>query len=453
MKRKFFSIALVLALCFVLAGSARADVDSVKQAIEAYGLIADVSGNKITVTGTVAKQFDQGLELLDISGLVIDWRANLTVTGDLGTDDPDFVPEEGTLIHHFIPCMIGFSNGTFIMSDGKIQISVSGDGETNAIQAGGSAAVTLAGGELKGDRAEDIGINMERASSGASVTIESGKIDVPRGQAILASETTKITITASDPNAVINGMIVGFDGADATATAYGHAIAVDTHNVFNFDGEDDEFPEITYKVNNGATWDIDGITSDMTVIPNVDIVTMKVGSGGTLNFKNTNMKFKGKFDVEESGVLNVGVALGDTSVLTNVDGTAANHGTINIYGTLTNLDKLINDGTINNYSANTLDNQGTLTNNGIINNKSTGKIKNTGTISNEGTISNDGTINNDGHIYSDTEIGGTIDGNPVESLPDEQQDEPHNSGGGGCNAGFGLFGLLPLAVWVARKRI
>jgi hypothetical protein len=28
-----------------------------------------------------------------------------------------------------------------------------------------------------------------------------------------------------------------------------------------------------------------------------------------------------------------------------------------------------------------------------------------------------------------------------------------SSGGGGCNAGLGLFGLLPLAVWVARKRM
>jgi hypothetical protein len=28
-----------------------------------------------------------------------------------------------------------------------------------------------------------------------------------------------------------------------------------------------------------------------------------------------------------------------------------------------------------------------------------------------------------------------------------------NGGSGGCNAGFGLFGLLPLAVWVARKRM
>jgi hypothetical protein len=28
-----------------------------------------------------------------------------------------------------------------------------------------------------------------------------------------------------------------------------------------------------------------------------------------------------------------------------------------------------------------------------------------------------------------------------------------SSGGGGCNAGFGMFGLLPLAVWVARKRM
>jgi hypothetical protein len=32
-------------------------------------------------------------------------------------------------------------------------------------------------------------------------------------------------------------------------------------------------------------------------------------------------------------------------------------------------------------------------------------------------------------------------------------DNNNGSGGGGCNAGFGLFGLLPLALWFARKRM
>jgi hypothetical protein len=126
---------------------------------------------------------------------------------------------------------------------------------------------------------------------------------------------------------------------------------------------------------------------------------------------------------------------------------------------------LINEGTINNYSSNTLDNQGTLTNTGTINNASAGKITNTGTIDNEGEIINggeidnaNGTIDNEGGTFQSVQtkedMGGAINGEEVELIGSGNSTTlPANGGSGGCNAGFGLFGLLPLAVWVARKRM
>jgi hypothetical protein len=116
--------------------------------------------------------------------------------------------------------------------------------------------------------------------------------------------------------------------------------------------------------------------------------------------------------------------------------TLQNDGILNIDGTVINFDQFINKGTINNYSGNTLDNRGTLTNDGTINNEANGKIRNTGIIDNDnGTIDNTkgGAFES---VQTASEIGGTIKGDV----------EPINTGnpssGGGCNAGFGLFGLL-----------
>jgi uncharacterized membrane-anchored protein len=58
------------------AGAAWADVESVTQAIRDYGLEAVISGNTITVTGSVSKSAFDVLYLEDITGLVIDWKAS-----------------------------------------------------------------------------------------------------------------------------------------------------------------------------------------------------------------------------------------------------------------------------------------------------------------------------------------------------------------------------------------
>jgi hypothetical protein len=215
----------------------------------------------------------------------------------------------------------------------------------------------------------------------------------------------------------------------ASVTAYGHTITDGTQpNVFSSLSKDkDDYPLLAFIVCKGATWDINDVTSDMTALPNVDIVTMKVESGGTMNFKNTNMKFKGSFEVAPDGVLNIGTSQINTRSLTNLDG-VLNTGVAQI------------DTSILTHLA------GTITNAGTINNY--GTIRNTGDIYNEGTLNNEGAIDTTGgHIYSDTAISG-ITGGTVEPLTDK----PYSSSSG-CNAGFGLLGLLPLAVWAARKRM
>jgi hypothetical protein len=130
--------------------------------------------------------------------------------------------------------------------------------------------------------------------------------------------------------------------------------------------------------------------------------------------------------------------------------TLQNEGTLDIYGTVINFDQFVNNGIINNYSSNTLDNRGTLSNNGTISNKSTGVITNSGTIDNaSGKINNEGKITNSGTIKSDAAnyIGNAPEGKPIQPISDS---ETSSDSGGGCNAGFGVLGLL-IAGLVTRK--
>jgi hypothetical protein len=118
--------------------------------------------------------------------------------------------------------------------------------------------------------------------------------------------------------------------------------------------------------------------------------------------------------------------------------TFMNYCTLKIYLYVTNKDKIINydDGIINDYSGNSLENQGMIDNRETINIKSTGKTINTGTIDNTS-----GTINNEGGTFQSvqtvSEMGGTVSGE-VQPLNSSNS----SSGGGGCNAGLGVAGLL-----------
>jgi hypothetical protein len=429
MRLKVVSVCAVFVLMF--AGSAWGDASDVAGIIDNYfnvpvTTISNVSGvDTITVSGTVSKSADDVLYLGDITGLVIDWQADLSVESSGNR------PRKGV-------GMINFTNGEFKLTSGTIQFPNSslpnyGSQWVDAIYANGNATVTVDGGKVIGHRATDTGINILNGK----LVINGGEITIPRGNMLIAE-----TLIVNDHDA-LNGLAFVGDVSNYTATVYGHATTVPASEVLDED-YDDPPTSISYIVRDGAAWDIEGIQADMTAIPSLNIVKTTVESGGTLNLINTDWTFKGYFDIRQNGTLNVGTAPGDTSRLTNLEGTATNEGTINIYGTLTNLDKVINKGTINNYSGNTLDNKGTLINSGgRIKNASTGKIKNTGDIDNT-----DGEIDNtDGGVFQSVqtaaEMGGEISG-PVEQINS-------GGGGGGCNAGFGMFGLLLSIVFVMRK--
>jgi hypothetical protein len=420
-------VSMLAVFMVMLAGSAWADV---VDEIQAYGLDAVRVADTVTVTGTVNKQADEVLDLGDITGLVIDWKANLTVTGGRKTQN-----RIG---------MINFSgNGNFNLTGGTIDIA-SPESWVDAIYSpGGAPTVTIAGGTITSDRTKTTGINIGENAQGTLV-VTSGSLNIPKGNAAFAD-----TLIVNNP-AIINGLVCEGYHVDPIAYIYGNVTTVPDSEMFAEKYTPGTISgSFTYIAESNAVWNIEGVTSDMADLQGIDIITMKVESGGTINFKNTNLTFKGTFNVAQNGTLNVGVAQGDTSRLTHVGGTATNDGTINIYGTLTNKDKLINNGTMNNYSGQTLDNQGTLTNSGVINNKSTGKTINTGKLDNA-----NGTINiEDGGTFQSvqtaSEMGGTVNGT-AQSI--NNNTGGGGGGGGGCNTGFGLVGLL-FAGFVALKRL
>jgi hypothetical protein len=402
-------------------------------AITAYGLTPSVSGGTITVEGSVTKPASDVLRLGDITGLTIDWKADLTVTG--GSNPAG------------VTGMINFSgNGTFKLTAGKIDIR-SADGWVWVIcTPSGQPTVILDGGTITSNRTQTSGVEIgesigERTSRGTLI-VNSGALNIPNGY---VGFVTNLTI--NNPN-IINGPVGEVDNNDNVKLyIYGNATTVTDSDLFYESYEPGHYKQHVYIARSGATWNIEGVSSDMTKDP--DGKTITVESGAKVNFKNTNFTFKGKFDVAQNGELNIGVAAGDKSRLTHLGGTATNNGTINIFGTLTNKDKVVNgpSGKIINHS-NTIDNQGTLTNKGTIENTATGKMTNTGTIDNtDGTIKNDGTFQS---AQTASEMGGTVDGE-VQPI-DSSGGGSGNSSGGGCNAGYGIAGLLLLAGLAARKR-
>jgi hypothetical protein len=409
-----------------------ADETSAARIINDYGLLATVSGSTVTVTGSVNKDASDVLYLGDITGLVIDWKADLTVTGGSR-------PSRGV-------GMINFDNGEFKLTGGTIKLPDSTDTWLEAIYASGNATVTVDGGKVIGNATKETGINAENGT----LIIDSGEINIPRGNAIFAK-----TLTVNGPSVIKNG--IAFEGDQShsmTARAYGHVTTTTDSQVFHDASKADNYEgprsAATYAAADGAIWDIVEVSSDFTVIPNSVDVTMRAEGSGVINLINTDLKFKGTFEVAQNATLNVGVISGDTSVLTHVEGTAVNYGTINIYGTLTNLDKVTNYGTINNYSGKTLDNRGTLTNDGVINNASAGVINNSGAIDNaSGKINNEGEIINSGTIKSDAAnyTGSAPTGNPIAPSDDR---EP--SSGGGCDAGYGMGAIGLLLAWIMARK-
>jgi hypothetical protein len=325
--------------------SENTNAERVVQIIREYNLDAAPVGNTVTVTGTKTNAATT-LDLGDISGLTIDWKATLSGAA------PNIASES---------FLIQFSGeGDFNITGGKITLEPR-DYWTRAIVAEGGANVTLSGGEIEGLGVQDTGIDI---SGDGTLTISGGKLTIPNGNGAFAN-TISITNTSG-----VTGVIC--DTSPWEISAYGTVTTTEDSELFYEEGFSDNWDnmgDVTYIAKDGAIWNIEGVTSDSS--QRKPKITLKIENGGTMNLKSTHLKFKGILNVEEpNGELN----LDENSSITIVGGTATSGGTININGTLTNLDRLINNGTINNYSGNTLDNQGTLTNNGTINNTSTGSL-------------------------------------------------------------------------------
>jgi hypothetical protein len=403
-------------LAFEGTGTA-ADTDAVR-IISDYGLIADVSGNTVTVTGSVSTLASDVLELGDISGLVIDWKADLTVTGGSR-------PSKGF-------GMINFSSGEFNLTGGTIQLPFSANTWIEGIHANGDATVRVAGGKLKGDRAKDTGINVEDGV----LIIDSGEVSVPRGNMLFAR-----TLRVNDPS-VLNGVALTGTVTNYTLTVYGYATTVPDSELFyeKYDPEDDRVDSISYVIPNGAVWDIEGVQSDMTAFPSISVVNMTVRSGGVANLtQGAYLKFKGRLTVEEGGILYIEKASGlEVTGTMTINGSAGGRG-----ARAAAFDP--DNGVLDNSGTFTLTAGSKLTNNGIINNASTGTMINKGTIDNtNGTIDNEGTFKS---VQSEEEMGGEIYG---EVQPDGPRGGTSSSSSGGCDAGYGLFSLL-LAGLVTRK--
>jgi hypothetical protein len=87
------------------------------------------------------------LNLGDITGITIDWKANLIVNGTLNIDADDGIG------------VVRFENGTFNITGGTIDIrTTDGTGWTNAIEAMEKSTVTVNGGTLTGTGASHCGI-------------------------------------------------------------------------------------------------------------------------------------------------------------------------------------------------------------------------------------------------------------------------------------------------------
>ncbi len=381
-------LAVVVALfaAVFMVGSAWADEASVVQAIQALGLARQASetGNIITVTGTAAinvNTFKGGyetwpiedpydanehvlLQLGDLTGLTIDWKANLTLTGVVNGNAAE---GEGIQVIHFI-------NGTFKLTGGKIDIQTTGTGRTHALEGEQAAQVTVDGVTMNGPYS---GITAD-SDNGRGIIVKSGTVSFPNEAAVAAGNVT-----------IEGGTIVGL-----VAYEVGEKQICEAHGATNTllespwaDDDGDKPVVIEYIAKSGSTWTV---SSDFLIVPSASC-TFEVESGGKAIIDGT----------------------------TPVD----NHGTI----TIKENGVFVNNSTINNFSGNTINNQGTLTNNGTIDNKATGKITNTGTIDNtNGTIKNDGVFQSD--QTAEQMGGTVTGNNAVEPIDDTTNPSSGSSG-------------------------
>jgi hypothetical protein len=314
MRLKLVSVLAVFMV--MLAGSAWADEAGVVTAITSYGLSRQggENGDTITVEGSKLDATSQ-LDLGDISDLTINWKAKITrevSTVSPGKDHIQLINVWGT--------------GTFnIESEAELKVPGTENNMRHvylirALEGGpsGSESVTINvnGGTLEAIMPNATAIDDDNFDHPPIIKINGGTINVPDGNAAVGNVTVinaaNVTGTVIDKNSIWSNWSVELYGNCSVQTIF----------------EDDEKDEMNIR---NISW---------RIMPSA---TATVKAGTTWSIRDS--------------------------------WTLQNDGTLDIYGTLINFDKFINEGTINNYSGNTVDNRGRWINRSTINNKASGKIR------------------------------------------------------------------------------
>jgi hypothetical protein len=482
---------MLLSMVFVamLACSAWADVESVAQAINDYGLEAAVSGNTITVTGSKTDA-TEALVLSSVPDGMITYNWKATLTADCATFPPTWTNSENRSLILFDvqddnDVIFNINGGEISFTDKNLVRPYDNEDFVNLIYNNPQGTpfaervrVVLDGGFVRTDMLDAVAINvhskeMNGARQGAGwLELKSGTLYAPFSEALEADNGR----CAIDDSALESGKlkITGLvDGFGQDLRVYGNttmssvqtdeeykweemSVTVMNEAVFTIAQNFTLGVQFSLIVENNAVLTIDGVKVSL----NGEDSLLHIKKGGTLNLINGG-------DIYVNGEIIIDGIVNKSTAQRTISPRAAdpNNGILNNSGTITvsPIGMITNNGIINNASTGTIRNEGKIVNAGTINNE--GKIVNAGTINNEGKIGNaDGTISNKGTIKSDPAnfSGNEPEGNAVEPIdstvtppdntitpPDnDDNDTPSNvntsngGSGGGCNAGYGMAVLL-----------
>jgi Synergist-CTERM protein sorting domain-containing protein len=306
----------------------------------------------------------------------------------------------------------------------------------------GEIELTTAHGSLFNNRNTTTGKN-----GTGKIEINGGTISVPHSEITGNYSRSEVTINSGAENDFRG--ILSYDDVDAYYSfVYGDVTALTKDGSQGNGGS--QLYEIDIMQGGTLTWTYPETghfgTNCTTTVKSGGVMVVEEGVVFTLD-GNLIVEKGGIVDIEEGGKI---IVTGEITTeggnphpkQTTID---SGNGIFNIYGTLSNRNEITNGGTINNMGSNTLDNQKKLTNNGAIYNYDNCIITNTGTIGNaNGKIDNTagGTFES---VQTVLEMEGDIEG-PVELINNEP------SSGGGCNSGFGLFGLLLLVAFAVHRK-
>jgi hypothetical protein len=398
MEMKLFARIRVVFLSAVfvvmLACSAWADVTSVAQIINDYGLIATVSGNSITITGSI-NDVDSTLNLGDISGLIINWQATLKANCSTWSGSERIL----------ILFTGSAEESSFNIMGGEISLIGESGTDFNenfyAIYAvdAPNVHIFLDGGKITTNTryARLVVASNEEDGVGAQITLNSGTISTPYCEKG-AVETNANRLFVNE-EALLNGQLK-IDG-----------ITIENGTIYKIYGTsilatnvDTEVEKFDLTVTRNATLTIQApailgqhaslvIESEGTLI--IDSIELSLNAKGSLlHNKKGGTIFNNYGDIRVNGEF---INDGEYCEKNNIEQTAVfskaadpNNGILENKGTISvsSTGRINNNGIINNVdSSSTINNEGLINNAGMINNH--GIIINTGEIDNEGTIKSD----------------------------------------------------------------